>query len=80
MPQPLRAARGCPVYPSPLPLLMTKLARLLLTLCALGALTAVAVGCGGVPGNEEGRYLAARSLDSHTQTRPAAADAALVAG
>ena len=30
---------------------MIKLARLLLALCALGALTAVAVGCGGVPGN-----------------------------
>jgi foldase protein PrsA len=30
---------------------MIKVARLLLALCALGALTAVAVGCGGVPGN-----------------------------
>ena len=30
---------------------MIKLARLLLALCALSAITAVAVGCGGVPGN-----------------------------
>ena len=45
-------ARGRPVnFPLPQGSLMTKAARLLLALCALGAIAAVATGCGGVPGN-----------------------------
>ena len=52
MPQPARRARLTPyTRPPSQSFLMIKFARLLLALCALGALTAVAVGCGGVPGN-----------------------------
>jgi foldase protein PrsA len=50
---------------------MPNLARLLSMLCALGALTAVAVGCGGVPGNAvaevDGNAIDKEEFDHWTQ-------------